>query len=461
MERNLRETTKRFALRSLRRRWWVIPLAVLATALAGYGAATLKKETYSASSWVIATSDTGTRGPGQAFDASRLALSYASSLSEDDQLINYVAQAINRPRNEVDDNLSTLNQTDTAVLRLRYRDEDRQVATAAARAAAEGAVGQRPVASSVTPGTLSLVQLATEPERSTNLIALGLGVGALLGLGLGIILMLAWERADPRLDKPADVQALTGIPTTRLDDLTPSRAAALLERWLGLANRPNARVAMVPTKKMQPLADLVAGWLYGLHVDGPELSPPAPTNGAGLRNGEGTPEHPSSDETDFEGLTPASDPGQEPWRSRWFRPATAPSPGPWEADQPTEQVPAQGAIAAAQSEAPAAPHVPAPATSDIPHGERVTLVAGGPGGSASAPEVEALRSDLIVLLVQSSATSREVLELVETLEQFGRRPAWALMVNSQRKLLREMDNAQARGVSLRSGAQGSSAAPRD
>ena len=337
MERNLTETTKRFALRSLKRRWWVIPLAVLATALAGYGAASLKKETYSASSWVIATSDTGTRGPGQAFDASRLALSYASSLSEDDQLIAYVAQAINRPRDEVDDNLSTLNQTDTAVIRLRYRDEDRQVATAAARAAAEGAVGARPVAASVTPGTLSLVQLASEPEKSTDLIALGVGVGALLGLGLGIILMLAWERADPRLDKPADVQALTGIPTTRLDDLTPSRAAALLERWLGLANRANARVAVVPTRKMQPLADQVAGWLYGLHVDGPELAPPAPTNGAGPRPDEGMPEDPSqpaadeysgSDENEFEGLTPSSDRGHEPWRSRWFRPATAPVAAP-------------------------------------------------------------------------------------------------------------------------------------
>ena len=91
----------------------------------------------------------------------------------------------------------------------------------------------------------------------------------------------------------------------------------------------------------------------------------------------------------------------------------------------------------------------------------MTLVAGGPGGSASAPEVEALRSDLIVLLVHSSATSREVLELVDTLEQFGRRPAWALMVNSQRKLGREMDKAQAAGVSLRSGDQASSAASRN
>ena len=82
-------------------------------------------------------------------------------------------------------------------------------------------------------------------------------------------------------------------------------------------------------------------------------------------------------------------------------------------------------------------------------------MAGGPGGSSTAPEVEALRSDLIVMLVHSSgATSREVLELVDTLEQFGRRPAWILMVDSQRKVGKRMDEAQAAGVSLRSGRPG-------
>jgi hypothetical protein len=438
MERNLRETSRRFALSAFKRRWWVIPLAILATAAAGYGVASIKKETYTASSWVIADANTGSRGPGRAFDASRLALSYASSLSEDDQLINYIARSIDKPRDEVDDNFSTLNQTDTSVLRLRYSDEDRDVATLAARAAAEGAVGSQPVATSVTPGTLALVKLASEPEKSSNILALGAGVGALLGLGLGFILMLAWERADPRLDDPADVQALTGIPATRVDDLTPNRAAALLERWLTLADRADARIAVVPTSKTEGIVDQVASWLYGLHLDGPELAPPT-TNGTG----------PEQDtvQTEAYAQPPAEQPQEEEaggWRSRWHRPATAPEQAPFDPLRDLEtQTPTVVAPERRQTDQPDA----------IPHGERITLVAGGPGGSATAPEVEALRSDLIVMLVQSGAKSREVLDLVNTLEQFGRRPAWTMMIDSQRKVGKRMSQAQSSGVSLKSAQQ--------
>ena len=134
-------------------------------------------------------------------------------------------------------------------------------------------MGSQPVASSVTPGTLSLVQVADDPEKGTNLTLLGIVLGAALGLGLALILMFAWERADPRVDEPLDAQALTGIPATRLDELTPSRASALLERWLALSGKPAPRVTIVPTAKMESLAGLTAGWLYGLHTDGPPARP--------------------------------------------------------------------------------------------------------------------------------------------------------------------------------------------
>ena len=269
MERNLTETPKRFSLSSFARRWWLIPIAVAATALAGFGAAQLKENNYASSSWIVASSDDGSPGPGRGFDASRLALTYATSLAEDDQLINHIATAIGKSTDEVDDHFTVLNQPDTAALRLRYRDDDPAVAQAGSRAAAEGVVGSQPVASSVTPGTLSLVQVADDPKKGTNLTVLGLILGAALGLGLALILMFAWERADPRVDDPHDAQALTGIPTTRLDDLTPSRASALLERWLALSGKSAPRVTIVPTSKMESLGGLTAGWLYGLHTDGP------------------------------------------------------------------------------------------------------------------------------------------------------------------------------------------------
>ena len=271
MERNLTETPKRFSLSSFARRWWLIPIAVAATALAGFGAAQLKENNYASSSWIVASSDDGSPGPGRGFDASRLALTYATSLAEDDQLINHIATAIGKSTDEVDDHFTVLNQPDTAALRLRYRDDDPAVAQAGS--APPQRVSWAPaVASSVTPGTLSQVQVADDPKKGTNLTVLGLILGAALGLGLALILMFAWERADPRVDDPHDAQALTGIPTTRLDDLTPSRASALLERWLALSGKSAPRVTIVPTSKMEPLGGLTAGWLYGLHTDGPALT---------------------------------------------------------------------------------------------------------------------------------------------------------------------------------------------
>ena len=85
---------------------------------------------------------------------------------------------------------------------------------------------------------------------------------------------------------------------------------------------------------------------------------------------------------------------------------------------------------------------------EVSRDDRLTLVAGGSAASDAAPEVEALRSDLIVLLVEKAATTREVLDLVATLEQFGRRPSWVLTIGSRRKVGKSMDKAQASGVNL-------------
>lgn len=442
MERNLTETPKRFSLSSFARRWWLIPIAVAATALAGFGAAQLKENNYASSSWIVASSDDGSPGPGRGFDASRLALTYATSLAEDDQLINHIATAIGKSTDEVDDHFTVLNQPDTAALRLRYRDDDPAVAQAGSRAAAEGVVGSQPVASSVTPGTLSQVQVADDPKKGTNLTVLGLILGAALGLGLALILMFAWERADPRVDDPHDAQALTGIPTTRLDDLTPSRASALLERWLALSGKSAPRVTIVPTSKMEPLGGLTAGWLYGLHTDGPALT--SDSNGS------------SGDQATHETPAVAPEPDEQvdeatPWRSRWHRPAVAPSPYPAPGlPTPAEADPGQQTVAVEPDEF-RPEHITDPQYGGVSRSasERVTLTAAGQPGSDTGPEVEAIRSDVLVILAQKAVRNSELLDLVETVTKFGRHPTWILMVDSQRKVEKLMDRAQQAGVSLR------------
>jgi capsular polysaccharide biosynthesis protein len=456
MERNLTETPKRFSLSSLRRRWWLIPLAVVMTAAAAFAAAQLKESNYTASSWLVTSSDDGFRGPGRAFDASRLALTYATSLPEDDQLIAHIARAIDRSPDEVDDNFTVVNQPDTAAVRLRYSDDDPEVARAGARAAAEGASGREPAAASVTPGTLSVVRLADESDESTDFGLLALALGALLGLGLGIILMLALERADPRLDEPRDVQELTGIPASRLDDLTPGRAAALLERWHALAGKQSARVAIVPTPKLEDLAGLTAGWLYGLHTDGPDLA--ADSNGHSAQDPEA-----DDDRMDIFHAQRPGDPGPEGgerWRSRWYRPSVSPGPYPEGGQSTLHASPPQTITVEDDALTPeqitGRPEVERPAPA---RAERISLTAAGPAGSDAGPEVEALRSDVLVVLVQKAAPAGELTDLVDTLAQFGRRPEWVLMVDSVRKVHKQMDRAQAAGVNLRASNGTTSAGP--
>ena len=82
---------QRVGLRGLGRRWWLVLLAIAATAAAGYGAASLQTRYYRAESFVVVTSKPTKKDPGQAYDASRLALTYAASLPQDERLLKHIA----------------------------------------------------------------------------------------------------------------------------------------------------------------------------------------------------------------------------------------------------------------------------------------------------------------------------------------------------------------------------------
>ena len=84
---------------------------------------------------------------------------------------------------------------------------------------------------------------------------------------------------------------------------------------------------------------------------------------------------------------------------------------------PLETVPAEHAGANAG---------PAPAAS-------LVVVATGSSDPESTPEGEAMRSDVLVLLVQADTRGKDLMESVWTLEHFGHRPEWILLVESTRK----------------------------
>jgi hypothetical protein len=71
-------------------------------------------------------------------------------------------------------------------------------------------------------------------------------LGAILGSVLGVILLLAWERSDPRIDDLETLDAELTCPTTSLEHSSDESTAALLDRWIALAGSVPAHVALLP-----------------------------------------------------------------------------------------------------------------------------------------------------------------------------------------------------------------------
>jgi hypothetical protein len=100
-----------------------------------------------------------------------------------------------------------------------------------------------------------------------------IAAAAVLGLLLGVVLLIAWERADPRLDGAEALDSIVGCPRSELDQLSERSMATLLRRWQALASGAPARVALIPAKGSparlaEPVAERLAaaGRRWGLDV---------------------------------------------------------------------------------------------------------------------------------------------------------------------------------------------------
>jgi capsular polysaccharide biosynthesis protein len=317
-----------------------------AVAAIAFGVATLRNQSYTAQSIVVVTSHPSSKGPGFATEAAKLATTYAGVLEQDPAVLDAIGTSVGRHRDEVRKRFSVINETDTAVLRLRYRDDNRQRATAGATTAATAIAGRRPVSRTIGAGSIDLVKLAGLPTKSNDATVVALAGGAILGLLLGVVLLLAWERADRRVDTVADAAA-TGLPTVLLDTMTPATAAALLERWgVMTAGRP-ARVALIPlSARLAPLAAEVRGRLQDAAVE-------------------------------------------------------------------------------------------------VRRAQELKVVVAGLPGSGTAAEVEALRSDVNVLLAAFGSRERDLEAALAALEQFDMPAQWLLLTGSPRRLRKRLERDRA------------------
>ncbi|MBV9604679.1 MAG: hypothetical protein JO027_06220 [Solirubrobacterales bacterium] len=180
-------------------------------------------------------------------DADKLATTYAGIIPSDDTLLRDVGKAVGQSPAQVAQNLTVVNTQNTSILQISFKATDPRVATEGARSAASLLAGASPVAAGIVPSSLQIISLPSPvAPAATTQKSRTVAIGAVLGLILGIVLLVAWERSDPRVTDARSLSNQFGCPATPADRLSVDAAHAMLERWASLTDHVPARVAILP-----------------------------------------------------------------------------------------------------------------------------------------------------------------------------------------------------------------------
>jgi capsular polysaccharide biosynthesis protein len=230
-------------LSALRRRGWVLLAAIIITTLGAYAVASTRGETYTAQSTAVVTaSPHSLLTPDQ---ANTLATTYAVLIPQDAAILRSVATTLGTSAPDVQHSLSVFNPTGTALLTIDYRGTSAANSIAGAAAILTAIAGSDPVSSNVIPGSVGAVEAPSQASASRGVTVL-VTLGAIIGVALGLLLLVVWERADPRIDRSEDLSQEVGSPASSASAISRSGANALIARWKDLADRQPSRIALVP-----------------------------------------------------------------------------------------------------------------------------------------------------------------------------------------------------------------------
>jgi capsular polysaccharide biosynthesis protein len=266
-KRRRRATSTRRAW--VRRRGWIILLTAAAVTAGSFLGNDSKTTTYTAEAFLFVPSGAGANGPGNAFEANRLALTYVASIPHDSAILSHVAEAVGSTPDQVDDDLGVNTTGDNAVMRISYSSEDEQKALQAVKAATEVITGSNGFGTASIPaGAVITLNLPLDTSSSSG----GLftpPVALIVGLALGVLLGAIRERSDARVDTSEQLVALV---TTPVSDATASGPSpALVRRWVSNYTGPLVRIGLLagPPGSMRASA-WVADWLASAY---PEIFP--------------------------------------------------------------------------------------------------------------------------------------------------------------------------------------------
>jgi capsular polysaccharide biosynthesis protein len=223
--------TRRPARTWLLRRSWLLVLALVAGTSGGYLAAKHSPTSYSATATLVVQSGAGRAGPGSANDAQALATTYAALIPKDQAILQDVAGSLHIPAAEVSAHLSVSVEMGTSLLLVKYSAPASAQAVSGSTLLARSVASAAPPTPAIASGSLVIVQLPSAAVAGGALHKYGAPIGGIVGLFLGIVLVLAAERADPRVDDSFTLGEAAGCPAAGVpQDLSLPELARALSR---------------------------------------------------------------------------------------------------------------------------------------------------------------------------------------------------------------------------------------
>jgi hypothetical protein len=196
---------------------------------------------------LLVQSGAGVNDPGTATEAIRLAGTYAQVIPSDTRIQQAVAKALKISQDDVAIAVTAVNPSSTALIRVTYQAGDPELAVRGANAVARSVSGVPPASPSIASGLTVITSIPTSASSSTRGTASAVPVGGLLGLGLSIVILIAWERSDARVEDEQTLAHEVNCPASRLERLTAPSARVLVERWAELTGHGRSRIALIGT----------------------------------------------------------------------------------------------------------------------------------------------------------------------------------------------------------------------
>lgn len=267
------------------RRSWLVLVCALLVLLVAHLVAEVRASSFTAEADLVVPSGAGQDGPGAAYEATTLAGSYAEAIPRDDDVLAEAADATGMGVVELRDGLAVSVVDGTALLRIRFTADSAEAASAGASAVAEAVLDAESTADVFPRGSVELSSLPSPGTVEESGAGELRPIGLLLGLALGLVLAVAWERSDRRIDTVEQLGDTVGAPSTDVTDMPAGAVAVMGERWRHAAGSP--AVAMLPAvpghtagtrATAERLGEALRSQGHSVHVG----EPPAPAGWAGL-----------------------------------------------------------------------------------------------------------------------------------------------------------------------------------